>query len=175
MWGGEPRHDVPNPYMMCEAPTWRSRRLMVTERGISYRGRPPRKRSSQSNREGHVSKGEVEKVVHRVKGHRWSDERQLAVRELRRASMALNVTCRLWATGWTTGERSDTETVTLREARGDGKRAIVRWYLAGRLLNSGHLYAKTALERRRSRCQTGSFCTDVLCSQRREEEAVSPH
>src|SRR6266702_1062275 len=77
MWGGEPRHDVPNPYMMCEAPTWRSRRLMVTERGISYRGRPPRKRSSQSNREGHVSKGEDEKVVHRVKGHRWSDERQL--------------------------------------------------------------------------------------------------
>ena len=61
-----------------------------------------------------------------------------AVREMRRARMALSVTCRLGATGCTTGERSDTETVTLRSERGDGKRAIVRWYLAGRLLNLGH-------------------------------------
>jgi len=59
--------------------------------------------------------------------------------------MALSVTCRLWATGWTTGERSDTETVTLRKARGDGKRAIVRWYLAGRLLNLGHPSARMSL------------------------------
>jgi len=31
--------------------------------------------------------------------------------------VALSVTCRLWATGVTTGERSDTETVTLRVRR----------------------------------------------------------
>ena len=39
------------------------------------------------------------------------------------------------ATSLTAGERSDTETVTLREARGDWKRAMVKWYLASRLLN----------------------------------------
>jgi hypothetical protein len=49
--------------------------------------------------------------------------------------MTLHITCRLWTTSWIAGERSDTETVTLRSARGDGKRAIVRWYLASRLLN----------------------------------------
>ena len=39
------------------------------------------------------------------------------------------------ATSLTAGERSDTETVTLREARGDGKRALTKEYLARRLLN----------------------------------------
>jgi hypothetical protein len=81
-----------------EAPTGCSQRLIVTEHGISYRGRPPRKRSAHSNREGYVSKGEDEKVVHRVKGHRWSIGSCHAVREMRRARVALNVTCRLWAT-----------------------------------------------------------------------------
>jgi len=38
--------------------------------------------------------------------------------------MGLKVTCGCEATRVTAGERSDTETVTLREARGDGKRAI---------------------------------------------------
>ncbi len=38
--------------------------------------------------------------------------------------MVLKVTCGCEATRVTAGERSDTETVTLREARGDGKRAI---------------------------------------------------
>ncbi len=49
--------------------------------------------------------------------------------------MALSVTCRPEATGLTTGERSDAETVTLRSERGGWKRAITRWYLASRLLN----------------------------------------
>jgi len=40
-----------------EAPTGRSRRLIVTERGISYRGRPPGKRSAHSSREGNGSPG----------------------------------------------------------------------------------------------------------------------
>ncbi len=42
---------------MCEAPTLRSKRLIVTEHGMSYGGRPLRKRSAHSNREGHVSPG----------------------------------------------------------------------------------------------------------------------
>jgi hypothetical protein len=49
--------------------------------------------------------------------------------------VALGATCRLRATRLTAGERSDTETVTLRTQRGDWKRAILRWYLAIRLLN----------------------------------------
>src|SRR5260370_5931677 len=57
---------------------------------------------------------------------------------MRRAKVALSVTCRLEATGLTTGERSDAETVTLRSERGGWKRAITRWYLASRLLNLGH-------------------------------------
>jgi hypothetical protein len=65
-----------------------------------------------------------------------------AVREMRRATVALSVTCRLWATGVTTGERSDTETVTLRSERGDWKRAIVRWDLASRLLNLAHPFSE---------------------------------
>jgi hypothetical protein len=42
----------------------------------------------------------------------------------------------------TTGERSDTETVTLRSERGGWKRVIARWYLAGRLLNLAHPFGK---------------------------------
>src|ERR1051326_3274055 len=61
-----------------------------------------------------------------------------AVRAMRRANVALSVTCRPQATGVTTGERSDTETVTLRSERGDWKRAIARWYLASCLLNLDH-------------------------------------
>src|SRR5258708_37035551 len=57
---------------------------------------------------------------------------------MRRAKVALSVTCRLDAIGLTTGERSDAETVTLRSERGGWKRAITRWYLASRLLNLGH-------------------------------------
>jgi hypothetical protein len=109
-----------------EAPTGRSRRLIVTEHGISYGGRPLGKRSAHTSREGDGSKGEDEKVVHRAKGHRWSAFSSHAVREMRRARVALSVTCRLEATSLTAGERSDTETVTLRSARGDWKRAIAR-------------------------------------------------
>ena len=80
-----------------------------------------------------------------AKGHRWSAFSSHAVREMRRARVALSVTCRLEATSLTAGERSDTETVTLRSARGDWKRAIVRWYLASRLLNLGDPFQKRAL------------------------------
>ncbi len=38
--------------------------------------------------------------------------------------MALNITCRLKAIGVATGERSDTETVTLRSEGGGRKRII---------------------------------------------------
>ncbi len=41
-------------------------RLIVTEHGISYRGRPLGKRSAQSNREGYVSKGADGRAIHRV-------------------------------------------------------------------------------------------------------------
>jgi hypothetical protein len=51
----------------------------------------------------------------------------------------LSVTCYSTGTGVTAGERSDTETVTLRSERGDWKRAVAKWYLASRLLNLGML------------------------------------
>jgi len=76
-----------------KAPTGRSRRLMVTEHGISYRGRPPGKRSAHSSREGDGSKGEDEKVVHRAKEHRWLAFNSHAVRAMRRARVALGVAC----------------------------------------------------------------------------------
>ena len=74
-----------------EAPTGRSRRLIVTEHGISYGGRSLGKRSAHSSREGDGSKGEDEKVVHRAKGHRWSIFSRHEVREMRRARVALNI------------------------------------------------------------------------------------
>jgi len=61
--------------------------------------------------------------------------------------VALSVTCRLEATGLTTGERSDAETVTLRSERGGWKRAITRWYLASRLLNLVHPYETGVLRK----------------------------
>ena len=61
---------------------------------------------------------------------------------MRRATVALHITCRVWATGVATGERGDTETVTPRSERGDWKRAMIRWYLASRLLNLGHLFTE---------------------------------
>ena len=42
-----------------EAPTGRSRRLIVTEHGIPYQVRTSRGRSAHSNREGHVSPGRM--------------------------------------------------------------------------------------------------------------------
>src|SRR5713226_5500339 len=57
---------------------------------------------------------------------------------MRRARVALSVTCYCEATRVTAGERSDTETVTLRSARGNWRRAIARWYLASCLLNFDH-------------------------------------
>jgi len=76
------------------------------------------KRSAHRNREGYVSKGADGRAIHRVKGHRGSDDSSHAGREMRRARMALGTTCRLEATGLATGERSDTETVTLRDVLG---------------------------------------------------------
>ncbi len=56
--------------------------------------------------------------------------------------MVLKVTCGCEATRVTAGERSDTETVTLRSARGNWRRAIARWYLASCLLNLGYPFYK---------------------------------
>ena len=77
-------------------------------------------------------------MVHRAKGHRWSAFSRHAGRGMRRAKVAWSVTCCCEATSVTAGERSDTETVTLREARGGWRRAVVRWYLASHLLNLGY-------------------------------------
>jgi hypothetical protein len=93
--------------------------------------------TSQKARMGEPSTGERGTGGQTISSH--------AVREMRRARVALSVTCRLEATGVTTGERSDTETVTLRSERGDWKRAIARWYLASRLLNLGYPFQKRAL------------------------------
>jgi hypothetical protein len=43
--------------VVYEAPTLRSRRLIVTEHGISYGGRPLGERSAHSNREGQSHRG----------------------------------------------------------------------------------------------------------------------
>jgi hypothetical protein len=131
--------------VMREAPTLRSRRLIVTEHGIPYQARASGERSAHTSRGSNDPKGEDEKVVHRVKGHRWSDDQQPCGTRNAESQSGAEVTCRLWATGVITGERSDTETVTLRSERGDWRRAIARWYLAGRLLNLGHPFGKWTL------------------------------
>jgi hypothetical protein len=57
-----------------EAPTGRSRRLIVTEHGIPYQARASWERSAHTSRGSNDPKGEDEKVVHRAKGHRWLDD-----------------------------------------------------------------------------------------------------
>ena len=119
--------------VMDEAPTGRWRRLIVTQHGIPSQPRGVRERSAQRSRGSHDPEGADGRAISRAKGHRWSDRSCHAGREMRSARVAQKVTC-CSATRWTAGERSDTETVTLREARGDGKRAMAQWSLACRLL-----------------------------------------
>jgi hypothetical protein len=90
----------------------------------------------QGGREGRPQ-GEGAQVVVAFNSH--------AVREMRRATVALSVTCCCKVTRVTTGERGDTETVTLRSEMGDWKRAIARWYLASRLLNLWYPSARIGL------------------------------
>jgi hypothetical protein len=131
--------------VMCEAPTVRSRRLIVTEHGIPYQPRGLRERSAHSSREGHVSPGRMGEPFTGQRGTGGRTSRSHAVREMRRARVALNVPCCQKAAGLTTGERSDAETVTLRSERGGWKRITARWYLDGRLLNFAYLFQKSAL------------------------------
>ena len=60
-----------------EAPTGRSRRLIVTEHGIPYQARASWERSAHSSRRSHDLEGEDEKVVERRKGAQAVD-RQLS-------------------------------------------------------------------------------------------------
>ncbi len=53
-------------------------------------------RSAHSSRRSNDLRGEDEKVVHRAKGHRRSIGSCHAVREMRRATVALIITCRPW-------------------------------------------------------------------------------
>jgi hypothetical protein len=117
-----------------EAPTGRSRRLIVTEHGISYGGRPLRKRSAHSSRGSNDPPGWMGEPS---QGRRGTGGRHSAAMRYAKCGEP-EVTCRLETTRLTAGERSDMETVTLRSERGDWKRAIVRWYLASRLLNLGY-------------------------------------
>src|SRR5436190_22767597 len=48
---------------MCEAPTWRSKRLIVTEHGIPYQARASRGRSHRSSRRSHDLPGRLGKPV----------------------------------------------------------------------------------------------------------------
>ncbi len=79
--------------------------------------------------------------------------------------MVLKVTCGCEATRVTAGERSDTETVTLREARGDGKRAISTspvaystWYSCSRMMREKYElkahYYRVSRQRRNQQCIT---------------------
>ena len=81
--------------------------------------------------------------------------------------MALSVTCCCKVTRVTTGERSDTETVTLRSERGDWKRAIARWYLASRLLNLVYLFVKDESKgRTEDLCWLSSFAEEQSAEHR---------
>jgi hypothetical protein len=102
---------------MCEAPTLRSRRLIVTEHGIPYQARASGERSAHTSRGSNDPPGRTRRSFTGRRGTGGQTISSHAVREMRRATVALSVTCRLEATGVTTGERSDTETVTLRVRR----------------------------------------------------------
>jgi len=128
--------------VMCEAPTLRSRRLIVTEHGISYGGRPLGKRSAHSSRGSNDPPGRMGEPYQGRRGTGGQTEAAMRYAKCGEPKVVLKVTCCCEATRLTTGERSDTETVTLRSERGDWKRAFVRWYLASRLLNLGRLLAK---------------------------------
>src|SRR6266851_7209287 len=102
-----------------EAPTGRSRRLIVTEHGIPYRARASWERSAHSSRGSNDPPGRTRRSSTGRRGTGGQTISSHAVREMRRAKVELSVTCCCEATRLTTGERSDTETVTLRSERGD--------------------------------------------------------
>src|SRR5215470_5656464 len=94
--------------------------------GCAFGGRPLRKRSAHTSRGSYDPAGRTRRLSRGAKGHRWSIGNRHAVRVMRRARVALPITWCREVTSWTAGERSDTETVTLREARGGWKRALAR-------------------------------------------------
>ena len=90
--------------VMDEAPKWRSRRLMVTERGIPSRGRPPRERSAYSSRGSHAPPGRLGKPATGRRGTGGQTLSRHAVREMRSAKVVLNVTYHLKVPRTATGE-----------------------------------------------------------------------
>jgi len=88
---------------------------------------------------------------------------------MRRAKVVLKVTCCCQATSLTAGERSDTETVTLRSERGGWKRVIARWYLAGRLLNLAYPFQNQVVNG-----HTGNLYATYRLINCKEKEPVEP-
>jgi hypothetical protein len=79
-------------------------RLIVTERGIPLRGRPPRERSACSSRGSHTPPGRLGKPTTGRRGTGGETLSCHAVREMRSAKVVLNVTCHLKVARSATGE-----------------------------------------------------------------------
>ena len=75
-----------------EAPTGRSRRLIVTEHGIPYRARASGERSAQSSRGSNNPPGRTRRSSTRRRGTGGQTISTYTVREMRRAKWELNVT-----------------------------------------------------------------------------------
>ena len=119
---------------MGEAPTGRSTRLIVTEHGMRLKRAISRETEGPEESWKSRSSREDEKVVERREGAQVVDrESPCGTRDAESQSGTAYPLSPL-ATSLTTGERSETETVTQSSARGDGKRAMGTWYLASRLL-----------------------------------------
>src|SRR5215467_13742043 len=120
---------------MCEAPTLRSRRLIMTEHGIPWKARASWERSAHSSRRSHDRPGRTRRssTGRRGTGGRYA----VAMRYVKCGEPEWHGIS-LVAVGrqdWPLERARDTETVMPRSERGDWKRAVVRWYLASRLLN----------------------------------------
>ena len=110
--------------------------------GCAFGERSLRERSAQSSRGSHDPPGRTRRSSRGAKGHRWSASNNHTGRAMRRARVVLGVASCRQATRWTTGERSDTETVTLRSGR---REKGWKQYLACRLLNLDHPFKHVAV------------------------------
>ena len=101
---------------MSGRPTSRSRRSSATEHGMAYSPRGPGSRSRGSSRGSHAPPGGTREACTGRSTTGSRSDGSHAVREMRRARVAL-------ALRVTTGERRDTETVMRRSERGGWKSA----------------------------------------------------